>query len=120
MGAQLAIQIHLFTMSLTIVLTVAYIVHGLIYPRVSGEIPLGPHQVDYKVGRIPFVNSGKFFINLYRHWWWVENVDEFLSTTGKQLRYETKSYWAHILDCGLLYPALFVYVWNGYHWMLFK
>lgn len=120
MGAQLAIQIHLFAMSSFIVLTVAYIVHGLIYPRVSGVIPLGPHQVDYKVGRIPFINSGKFFVSLYRHWWLVQDVEHFLQDTGKQLRYETKSYWVHILDCGLLYPALFVYAWNGYHWLLFK
>lgn len=118
MGAQLAFSIHLFSMSCFIVLLVAYIVHGSIYPRVSGTIPLGSHQVDYKVGRIPFVNAGKFFINLYRHWWVVDKLQDFLSTTGKELRYEYKSYWSHILDCGLLYPALFVYVWTGYNWLL--
>lgn len=119
MGAQLAISIHLSAMAGFIVLTIAYIVHGLIYPRVSGDIPLGPHQVDYKVGRIPFVNSGKFFVNLYHKWWLVDDVDSFLKDSGKNLRYETKSYWAHILDCGLLYPALFVYVWVGYQKLLF-
>lgn len=120
MGAQSAIMVHLFAMSSFIVLTVAYIVHGLIYPRVSGTIPLGPHQVDYKVGRIPFVNSGRFFINLYRRWWAIKDMEEFLSGSGKELRYEHKSYWCHILDCGLLYPALFVYVWTGYHYLLFQ
>lgn len=120
MGAKAAIVFHLFSVSCFVALLIAYIVHGLIYPRVTGIIPLGPHQVDYKVGRIPFVNSGKFFVNLYRVWWPVKDVPDFLATTGKELRYETKSYWAHILDCGLLYPALAIYVWVGMDYLLFK
>ena len=120
MGAQSAILFHLCAVSGFITLVVAYIVHGLIYPRVSGVIPLGPHQVDYKVGRIPFVNSGRFFVSLYQRWWLVDDVNSFLKDTGKDLRFETKSFWTHMLDCGLLYPAIFVYAWTALNHVLFK
>ncbi|MNP80173.1 hypothetical protein D3C76_1781890 [compost metagenome] len=50
----------------------------------------------------------------------VDDVKSFLKDTGKDLRFETKSFWTHMLDCGLLYPAVFVYVWTALNHMLFK
>lgn len=120
MGAKAAILIHLFSMAMFITLLVAYIIHGLIYPRVSGTIPLGPHTVDYKVGRVPFFSARKFFVKLYYRWQYVPDLNGFLqSSVGRDLKCEDKSYWTHLLDCGLLYPALYVYVYAGLDWLLF-
>ncbi|MNN62462.1 hypothetical protein D3C81_1777650 [compost metagenome] len=113
------ILFHLCSASIFITLLVAYVIHGLIYPRVSGDIPLGPYTVDYKVGRVPFFTYGQFSINLYHRWWVVKDMTDFLATSGKGLRYETKSMWEHMGDCGLLYPAVFVYAWTGVNYLLF-
>ena len=109
----------LLCLSLGLTFLVAYLTHCMIYPRVSGVVPLSTHEVAYKVGRVPFVNAGKLFINLFQHWWVVRDMKDF-ARCYQSFKIETKSYWAHIVDCGLLYPSIAIYVWVGLDYALFK
>lgn len=119
MGAKVLSLAFLFTMSMFVTLLVAYIVRGVIYPRVSGTIPLGPHTVRYKVGRIPFFTAREFYVYLYYRWQHVRDLEAFMhDPVGRGLKCEDKSYWGHIADCGLLYPALYVYVYVGLDWLM--
>jgi len=99
----------------------AHGIHTLLYPRIRGPLVVAGHEFDYKVGKVPLFTAGKVYLRLYRQWW-VVTAAEYLRWmavfSGSSLTIETKTLRGHVLDCGLVYPAIYGYFWFGIWYVL--
>lgn len=92
---------------------IAYVVHSTHYPQVSGELKAVDQTWRYRIGRIPFINAGRFYLWAFGGWNPVNKADitSLISMSTKPVTMSDKSLAQHMIDCGLNYPAVYFYLW---------
>ncbi len=92
---------------------IAYVVHSTLYPQVSGELKAVDQTWRYRIGRIPFINAGRFYLWAFGGWNPVNKADitSLISMSTKPVTMNDKSLAQHMIDCGLNYPAVYFYLW---------
>lgn len=101
-------------------LLIAYIIHSTRYPQMSGELKAADQVWHYRIGRIPFINAGRFYLWAFGAWNPVNKADvtSLAAMSTKPVAIIDKSLGRHMLDCGLNYPAVYFYLWFITHYLL--
>ena len=101
-------------------LLIAYVIHSTRYPQMSGELKAVDQVWRYRIGRIPFINAGRFYLWAFGAWNPVNKVDvtSLAAMSTKPVTITDKSLGQHMLDCGLNYPAVYFYLWFITHYLL--
>lgn len=79
------------------------------YPAVTGILHTAGTEFDIK--RAFAIPCSRVYIRLFGSWHRVDNVKKLKEDYKSTLEIVEKSYWQHICDCGLIYPAVYGQTW---------
>lgn len=79
------------------------------YPYVTGILRTA--GTEFEVKRAFAIPYSKIYIRMFGTWHRVDNIKKFKEDYKSTLQVVEKSYWQHICDCGLIYPAVYGQTW---------